>query len=311
MTIFDLKKDVRQGHIGKFYVFFGMEREGMRVYWERMAECSHSTVQFVDSITDVFKAKRSLLAKPNLYICLQDKDFMGNEGAWERLESALGSNRLILTLDSLDKRSKFYKRFEGVAVPFDTFTDQVLTYHIQERVDVSIAGAEALIKACNGSYGRILLEVDKLTTLCQYLPDWTPDEVLFEMLDRGVIVQDEQDVLFDLSNAILYKDTTRAYACMQGAQDIPPLKLVLVLYNATKRLLLVQSATEQGYSKAEISKETGLRENEIWGISKGIGKRSTEELTKVLSILRKVEQGIKGGILCEEHAMDYLMISLL
>ena len=311
MNIFDLKRAIRANQFSNVYVFIGLERVGMQTYWERMAECSHRQVQQIDSAQQALTWKQSLLEQPKLFVCYGDKGILSSETTLEHMRVTLGKNALVLTYDTLDKRSRFYKQFESVCVTVDHFTKEVLTYHIQREMALSDTACLALIDACDGDLGRIRLELDKANTLKRFLPDWTADEIIFEMLDRGVIAQCEQDFLFDISNAILHKDSSRAYACVHASETIPPLKLVLVLYNSVRRLLLVQRAKEAGYSDKEITEETGLKSNEIWGISKDVGKRTSEDLERMLNILQKVEQGIKGGILCESEALDYLMINLM
>lgn len=309
MNIFDLKKAIRAQTVGQFYVFHGFEREGMRIYWEHLAECSGRTVQIIDQVRDAFTYKKSLLDKPKLFVCYADKEFMTNESARDKV-ATLGDNALVLTVDSIDKRSKFYKAHEDICIAFDAFSVPVLTHHIQKVFPISDDMCKRLIEACNGSYGRILLELDKVQAIAQALPDWKPDEVVDEMLYRGVIHEDTGDLLFDLGNAIIAKDKATAYACAQ-AGDIPPLKLITVLYNALRRLLLVQTCRARNYRDAEITKETGLTSKEIYGISKNLNKRSSENIASCLQILRKCETGIKGGTLCEEHAIDYILISLI
>ena len=309
MNIFDLKRAIRAKTVGKFYVFYGIEREGMRIYWERLAECSGRTVQIIDQVSEAFTYRKSLFDKPKLFVCYTDKDFMGNESAWDKVET-LGDNALVLTMDSIDKRSKFYKAHEDVCIAFDTFSNQVLTHHIQAILPMSDGMCERLISACSGSYGRILLELDKVNAISKALPEWTTDEVVDEMLYRGVIHADTGDMLFDLGNAIIAKDKATAYACAYEG-DVPPLKLITVLYNALRRLLLVQTCKERNYRDAEITKETGLSSKEIYGISKNLNKRSSEDIATCLQILRKCEKGIKEGTLCEEHATDYLLVHLM
>ena len=309
MTIFDLKRAIREQTVGQFYVFHGLEREGMRIYWEHLAECSGRTVQIIDQVRDAFTYKRSLLDKPKLFVCYADKDFMTNESAWDKV-ATLGDSALVLTVDSIDKRSKFYKAHEDICIAFDAFSVPVLTHHIQQTFPLSEDMCKRLIEACNGSYGRILLELDKAQAIAQALPDWSHEEVIDEMLYRGVIHEDTGDMLFDLGNAIISKDKATAYACAHVG-DVPPLKLITVLYNALRRLLLVQTCKARGYRDNEITKETGLSSKEIWGISKNLNKRSSENIAECLQTLRKCEKGIKEGTLCEEHATDYLLVHLI
>ena len=309
MNIFDLKKAIRTKTVGQFYVFHGLEREGMRIYWEHLAECSGRTVQIIDQVKEAFTYRRSLFDQPKLFVCYADKEFMGNESAWDKL-ATLGDNALVLTADSLDKRGKFYKAHEDVCIAFDAFSNQVLTHHIQQVMPMSDGMCEQLILACSGSYGRILLELDKAKAIQHALPEWTADEIIDEMLYRGVIYTDTGDMLFDLGNAIIAKDRATAYACAYVG-EVPPLKLITVLYNALRRLLLVQTCRESGYRDAEITEETGLSSKEIYGISRNINKRTSEDIVESLQLLRKCEKGIKEGTLCEEHALDYLLVHLM
>ena len=310
MNIFDLKKSIRAKTVGHFYVFYGLEREGMKIYWEQMSRNTDHEVLFVDTVKEALGQRPSLLEKPKVIIVTNDKDFTTAESVWDSLSQRLSKNILIVTYDTLNKNSKFYKRFTDVCVNFDYFTPEVLTYHIQKHINVSDKTARDIINACGGSYGRILLEIDKIQRISNALPDWSDDEVVEEMLSRGVIHEDVGDLIFTLGNSILRKDAETAYTCVRDG-DIPPLKLIQVLYNSMKRLLLVQMCKEQGYKDAEITKETGISSKEIWGISRNLNVRQSGELTRCLHVLRKCEKAIKEGVLCEEHAVDYLLVTLM
>ena len=310
MNIFDLKKNIRAKTVGDFYVFYGLEREGMKIYWEQMASRTDREVLFVDTVKEALGQRPSLLEKPKVIVVTNDKDFTTAESVWDSLSHGLSKNILIVTYDTLNKSSKFYKRFTDVCVMFDYFTPEVLTYHIQKHLTVSDTTARSLIDACGGSYGRIMLEIDKILRISNALPDWSHDEVVAEMLARGVIHEEVGDLIFTLGNSILRKDIETAYTCVHEG-DIPPLKLIQVLYNGFRRLLLVQVAKEQGYKDAEISKETGISSKEIWGISHNLNVRQSGELARCLYVLRKCEKAIKEGVLCEEHAVDYLLITLM
>ena len=309
MNIFDLKKDIRAKNVGHFYVFYGLEREGMKIYWEQMANRTDREVLFVDTVKEALGQRPSLLEKPKVIVVNNDKDFTSTETAWDKVEN-ISKNIVIVTYDTLNKNSKFYKRFTDVCVMFDYFTPEVLTYHIQKHLTVSDRTARDLINACGSSYGRILLEIDKIQRISKALPDWSQDEVVAEMLSRGVIHEDVGDLIFTLGNSILRKDVETAYTCVHEG-DIPPLKLIQVLYNGFRRLMLVQRAKEQGYRDAEITKETGITSKEIWGISHNVGLRSSDDLIGCLRILRKCEKAIKEGVLCEEHVVDYLLVTLM
>ena len=289
-------------------MFYGLEREGMKIYWEQMANRTNRDVMILDTVQEALNYRPSLLDNPKVFVVNNDRDFTSNESAWDKIPTS--KNILIVTYDTLNKNSKFYKRFTDVCVEFDYFTPEVLTYHIQKYIDVSDSTARDLINACGHSYGRIMLEIDKIQRIANALPEWTHDDVVQEMLCRGVIHEDIGDLIFTLGNSILKKDKETAYACAHEG-DIVPLKLIQVLYNGVRRLLLVQKAKEQGYRDAEITKETGISSKEIWGISHNLNIRSSENLIDCLRVLRKCEKAIKEGVLCEEHAIDYLLVTLL
>ena len=311
MNLFELKKSIRHETVGHIYVFYGLEREGMKIYWEQIGCRTNRDVILIDTVRDIFGYRRSLLDRAKVFVCTNDKEFTTSETAWDKVVNSLGDNILILTYDTVNKNSKFYKRFSDVCVEFEYFTRQVLTYHIQKHIpDLSEPLCNDLISACGGSYGRLLLEIDKITRIHEALPDWTSDEVVAEMLTRGVIHEDVGDLIFDLGNAILRKDKVSAYTYAHEG-DIPPLKLIQVLYNGFRRLLLVQRGKEQGLKETEISKETGISTREIWGISQNVKIRSSEDLIECLHLLRKCEKSIKEGVLCEEHTIDYLLIKLM
>ena len=121
MEVADIRTQLKNKQLSIFYVFTGPELYVQKLYIQKIAECKNCSVVYADSVVDVtVKVKgRSIFNKPACYVVQEDSDFLKTETAWDRIKDVPQDNVLILQCHTIDKRSKFYKKFVDRIVVFD------------------------------------------------------------------------------------------------------------------------------------------------------------------------------------------------
>lgn len=309
MTFSDIKQQLKEGKTLPFYVFCGEELEVQRIYINKIAESKNQVVKRVDTVAEVVKSRSGgLFGQSICFVCRDDMDFQKNEELWDKLESMLNDNTLIYLATKLDKRSKFYSAFDNVfvnrLVVFDHMTEQVLTKHIKEHVNLSTANCKELIRVCEGDYGRILNEIDKI----KCFDNEAVNVACVQLLRDGTIYQPPTDAIFNWVDAVLSGKPILSFKLWQECVDLgePTLRLLLVLYQGVKRLLQVQSCEAK-----DVLANTGLSQWEINLVKNHVGIYSNGELVSAMRQIKQLETDIKIGGVEEEYAVPYAMVSLI
>lgn len=325
MTFSDIKEQIKEHKTLSFYVFSGDEIEVQRIYINKIAESKDQVVRRVDTVAEVVKARSGgLFGKSICFVCRDDMDFQKNEALWDKLESMLNDNTLIYLATKLDKRSKFYNAIDGVfnnrLIVFDHMTEPVLIKHIKEHVNLSTDSCKELIRVCEGDYGRILNEIDKINMFLEakynkpFVPSTdilsmlTTNQAFEKLLADGTIYQPPTDAIFHWVDAVLSGKPILSFKLWQECVDLgePTLRLLLVLYQGVKRLLQVQTCQARN-----VSENTGLTQWEINLVKDYVGVYSATELVSALRQIKQLETDIKTGGVEEEYAVPYAMVSLI
>ena len=307
MDVGTVKKHIKNKTLEKLYIFTGPEVKVQDIYINKICEVSNKRLERLDTVSDIFKNKKSLLNISKCYVCRDDKDFIKTEKAWDNIIDCLDSNMLIFLLTEVDKRTKFYKRFENNIVTFELLNDDLLyKYTKRELPKLSKTNINKLIHICENDYSKILFESDKIRTFSSY----TNEDIntCFEtLINEGTIYIPPQDATFDYVDAVLRCNRDLAFELLSECKRIgePSLRLITVLYNNVRKVLQVQSCTSNNIQEC-----TGLNYLDVKFAKAKIGYWRNGELVYMLQLLRKLEYGIKVGSIEESYAIDYFMIDM-
>ena len=319
MKIIDVKNQIKSKSPKSFYIFTGDEIEVINIYINKIAECRNLEVARVDSISNIYSKflSKSFVTKNYCYVLRDDKELLTQEKLWDILsvKGVQGNNIIILVLTTVDKRSKFYKRFQGSIVEFEHLPDTVLIKYIKKEISLNDKNCKRLIDICESDYSRILLEVDKIYGYAQrrYVEciggKWVDyDAAFLDLINQGVIYQPPKDAIFDFVNAVLKGKSAKAFELLRNCYGVgeSPIVLLSVLYNNVKQVLQVQSCTSK-----DIAKTTGLSVWQIKNAKEKCGYSSTGDLVYFLKLIRRVEKGIKTGEIDESISVDYVLVNML
>ena len=302
MEIRELKANILAKNFDKFYIFVGDEQKVARIYIDKLAELAGIKINFADSIIDVVNKPKSRLIKQSmLYVIMDDIEFLKNEKAWDKVESVLNEDIVVFWYTSQDKRNKFWKHFADKAVTFEKLDNKILKRHMMRGL--SDKSKDRLISVCEGEYGRILLEEDKIKARLEECQYYDADSYLDDLLADGTIHTPAKDAIFDFVEAVLDRDVDDAYRLLRESEECGEANMVLltVLYNNFRNLLLYQT------DKANC----GLNGWERKCVAFAEGNYSNGELIHALRVLRKCEAGIKTGRMPDDISVHYALVNII
>ena len=313
MKIVDVKNQIKSKSPKSFYIFTGDEIEVINIYINKIAECRNLEVARVDSISNIYSKflSKSFVTKNYCYVLRDDKELLTQEKVWDALavKGVQGNNIIILVLTTVDKRSKFYKRFQDSIVEFEHLPDSVLTKYIKKEIPLNDKNCKRLIDICESDYSRILLEVDKIKQYAKGFSGNYGFDNFFQMLvDNGTIYQPPKDAIFDFVDSVLKGKSAKSFELLRNCYGVgeSPIVLLSVLYNNVKQVLQVQSCTSK-----DIAKTTGLSAWQVKCAKEKCGYYSIGDLVYFLKLIRRVEKGIKTGEIEECMAVDYVLVNML
>lgn len=315
MDVASLKAHIKANTVPNFLIFAGDEWAVQKIYVEQIKKVTGLECRYIDSVTDILsKLKtKSVVNKSALYLVRDDKELMTNEKLQHRVESILGKNILILFITRLDKRTKYYSSHKESIIEFEALPPTLLVRYIQKQIDLSIKNCESLVGICESSYGRILLEIDKIKNWREaYIKDKAEpipyDGAFLRLLNEGIIYKPPQDAIFDLVDMILQRNIEKSIELLQEcyANGEATMVILSVLFNNAKAVLQVQECR-----RGDIAKTTGLSGWQIMNAKKVVGHYKFKELVKMLRKIEDVETGIKTGQIEEKFAVEYLLLEVM
>ncbi len=313
MTIVDLKRRISSNEILPIHIFYGSEYKVMNIYIEMIEKLVGKSKCFenVRSAASLLGLESSIISLPDVMVVYDDSEFLTDSDTWDTVLQDLSDSGkvLILKYNKLDTRSKFAKHFSDNITEFDRLSDSVLKKYIKNEVKINDKMCDCLIDACSGSYGRILLEIDKVKNLLESNSSLKNDEDAFRFLynSRGISF-DERGEAFDLIDCFMRRDyDSYGYLSEESKErGDNPILIISLLATAVKALLQVKTCTGK-----DIASCTGLNTYQIKNAKKYINNYSSKELIRFMKILYYCDKSIKTGILNPDMVVDYIAINVL
>ena len=314
MEVTELKAKIKSNKIPNFLIFTGDEWAVQNIYIRQIAS-RNMEVRRIDSITDIIsklKNKSFLSNQKLLYVVRDDKELMSNAKWWGKIEKLLGNNILILLITKPDKRTKFYNQYKNTFIEFKPLNEANLKkYVLKEIPKASSKNIDTLITVCEGNYGRILLELDKIKhwrigygkDKQELIPE---DGALLRLINDGTIYKPPKDAIFDFVDAVLDRKAQKAFELYENCKGVgeATLTLLTVLFNNAKAVLQVQDCESK-----DVSKSTGLTGWQIMNAKKHLNNYETEELEDLLQLITRCEQAIKTGEIEDQFVVEYILVN--
>lgn len=307
MEVREVKQQIKQRRISPFYVFTGDEIEAQRIYIDKIAEVTGKQIRRIESVSEAFNRRASILRVSNIFVCRDDKDFWKSATELSVVEELLGDNVLILQMTTIDKRSKSSKAYSERTVEFNYMDADVLYKYTERACRLSDDRAYDLIDMCENDYSRILLECDKVNRYAQATGAGV-DNAFDKLVEEKAITRPPKDAIFDFTDALLRAQVDRAFSLLEECKAIgePSLRILSVLYSNFRRVLAYQVSESR-----DICAETGLTPFEVKLAKATSNVWSSEDIVYFLTVIQQIEQGIKTGEVDESIAVDLLMVQIL
>lgn len=315
MTIIDLKDQIIKNNLSNFYIFTGTEIGIINIYLKQMSNKLGLPITRADSVLSIYgKCQGGSLFgdSTGFYVIRDDRDFMKQEQLFDTIKTSIRKNVIVLLYDKIDSRLKFGKHFKDDIVAFEKLTPNVLKSYIKKEIPLSDKNIETLMEVCGGSYDMCMLEVDKISQfvmsgeICGY--DMTYDEAFTDLLECGVIYQQEETDVFKFTDAVCSRNKRLAFELEQVlmANNNSSINILGTLYNSMKSVMLIQVCESKN-----ISEVTGLDNRLIYFNKKYVGKYSSGELVKAIKLISKVIEGVKNGWIDDVYATKFVLVNIL
>lgn len=310
MELSTLKLNIQTKDFKDFYIFTGLEIEVLRRYILQIAKVSGSDIKNLDSITELakFSHTRSVLKNKSILVIRESKEFIQDDSLRTKItqKNAFSDYILIFIYTTLDKRSKVYKNYQDYIVEFNLLNEDVLTKYILKDIDLSENNCKRLINICENSYGRILLEIDKIQNYA-CVKSISSNQAFTDLVAQNIIYIPPEDAVFDFVHAVLTNRKSQAFSLLKESYDSGEATMVLLanLYSSAKSLYQVQTVS----STSNICQSTGLTPFQVKLATSRKGIYKSTDLLRFMELTRNAEKGIKTGEIEETQAVPYILVN--
>lgn len=317
MELTTLKAHIQKKKFNPVYILCGEEIGVMNIYINQIAKVQNKQVYRADTFKEVFQkvTKQSIIKQSFVYVIRDDKEVITSEKIQKLISKPTWSDIVIFVFSNMDKRTKFYKQYKDSICEFEPLEERVLIKYIQKEIDLSTENCQRLIQACESSYSRIMLEIDKIKKYEEYYythlshEKITSDLAFKELLESGVIYTPPRDAIFMWSDAVMQRrNPVKVFDLMQECYDYGDntLGMLSLLYKTVKKTLQVQS-----YRGENITKATGLSGWDIKCVKPYVNRYKEKELINAMKVIRKAEKGIKTGRIEDTMAIPFVLVNML
>lgn len=310
MNLAELKKSIIDKTFNNVYIFTGDEIKVMNIYINQIAQIQARTVVRKDTVGEIFKTLKiaKLTNESNVYVILDDFDFLKQEKYWEELMNATQDHTIILVYSQIDKRGKFYKAYKDNICEFEKLSEVVLAKYIQKEIAIEEQSAKELALMCENSYNRILMETDKIKHLMQVY-NLNAQQAFQKVIDEELIHTTKTELAFKLVDSICKRQIGTTLELLSHLDIVKdsPIAILSLLYTNIKAMLLVCVCPKEG----KMSEITGLTG---WQIKMAYDKGnnySPVELLKIMDEIKFIDEAIKIGKIEPQYALPYLIAKVM
>lgn len=318
MNIIDLQQSIVKKQNKHLYILTGDEIYIRDVYIQHIVDTfSNDLPVRCDTVSQAMKhiQKPRISGSVRVFIVGDDKTYTKEEKAWQTVNNAVinGTDILILTYSSIDKRGKFYKQHKDVMCEFEKLSNDMLHKYISKDIELNSENVDRLIKLCDGNYNRIRLEIDKIKQFAEFIYKNTNcnyDDVFNTLLVNGAIYEEIGDITFKFTDAILLHNMEDILKYKLQAKQIkePEILTLSVLFKGLMQIYMVQSLPK---GTKDISKKLNMTPWQVKMAREKSGVYTNDDILYMLQQIINVEQGIKMGKIDANIAIDYLLINIL
>lgn len=310
MNLAELKQSIVNKNFANVYIFTGDEIKVMNIYINQIATEQGRTVVRKDNVGEIVKTLKiaGLTNESNVYVILDDFDFLKQEKHWSEVFKSMTNHTLILVYSQLDKRGKFYKDYKETICEFEKLHETVLAKYAQKEVSITSDQAVELALMCENSYNRILMEVDKIKHLAE-VNGITHSQAYEKVVQEELIYTTKTDLVFKVVDAICKRQkelTLDLLSYLDPVKD-SPIAILSLLYTNIKSMLLVRVCPEG----SKVSETTGLTGWQIKMAHEKGYNYTPEELLNIMEVIKYTDEAIKIGRIEPQYALPFVIVQTM
>ncbi len=210
---------------------------------------------------------------------------------------------LVIVCDKIDAESK--EIFKELVVDMPKLEPwQIKDYAYSIADGVNTKKLDWLLTVSNNNIHRVHSELSKLTP---FIPK-ERDYVFDMMVEDDAFVDLSNFVIFDLSNALIKKDTKTIAKILEDIKkiDVEPLGLQVILTNQFRNIISVQ------LSPNATAEKLGMNPKQFYAISKySCGYYTREQLVEIFDVVSKCDYLLKNGDVPNDKLVDYMILHIL
>lgn len=165
----DLKQEILNGQINKFYVFFG-EDYGLRHYYIHKIKESFNKLRVLSSYEGVQQSTSGigLFSTHDLIVIYNDEAFAKlSEFALNRFISRLKDDTIIMVYENELINTNLFKHFSEYITQFPTVKDNIAQEFVESQLKLTLHSTVEMAYNCDNNYNIICLESDKVKNYAQ------------------------------------------------------------------------------------------------------------------------------------------------
>jgi DNA polymerase III subunit delta len=335
----DLIQQIPTGPIEHFYFLYGAERfyqveiikaikrqlindDNCDFNLETFDANSSSLNQWIGSVKTLsFLGGTKLVIVRNLHEVFSDKknlEELNLQALIDYAKTPLVEACLIITADKVDRRIKLIKTLTELksAVcceppdPKNYAEKKRLWTWIQARAkesgySISKNAVESLVNRVGYRPGILVKELEKLLAYAGKNKSISESDVI------EVIGETKQEIIWDLNDALMRKQTERALKLLQNQLDngVAPEQILGAISNQLRTVWEVKNYQEQHHPASQIAKKMGVHPFVVQNASKHTQKFSVQQLRRCHAELVQADRSLKSTSHREE-VMKTLILNL-
>lgn len=166
-----LKKELLDGKLDKFYVFYGEDFGIRRHYIEKIKSFFSNKVIYAENCKGVQfggKTKSLFGTGKQLVIVYNDEDFARETEKYiNKFIDGLVNHVCIVIYETALENSTLFKSFENYITYFPVVQKNIAKEFVDSELHLITEDAESLAMNCSNNYNNILLESDKIKNFAQ------------------------------------------------------------------------------------------------------------------------------------------------
>ena len=304
MKLVDLKAKIKGNNLDSIYFFVGSDWKVIDIYLQQI-EKQVGKKLYYDTVADFMPSLGMGLLEDDrhVFVVRDDGEFMKNETALERLKNSLGRSVFIMILSELDKRTRYYKDHQDIIVEFESLPHDVLYRHIAHTINLNEDNINYLIDLCDGNYGQILLEVDKILTYASGMTDL--NMVFAKMVNDGAIYAVPKSYIFDIADLFIKGDKSGCDLILETyASGVSVFQILAIIFNNIQQIAQVSSISD----KHGLSETCGLTNYQVKLANERKGYRNLTDWFDILVDIQDIDVKLKTGVMDSSYALQYLFI---